>query len=428
MGFVLCLHLVTAQGTWVASDHAELIFTARRLLTARTFDFAPAGQTVPGMRWLQGEPGQPLRPRLFPGTAFALLPFVAVDHALGLDRTQDLGFFVHFSGSLFVAAALALMGFTLRREGASDRAAIAAILVAGTAWPLWQISRRGGAEALLALLVCGFLLARSMRSFAGQLIVVLALPWCHPTGSLLAPVLAVSDAVMPGFRSRRVQTLSLLAAAVSATLSVFVLWNWLYHGNFFGGGYALYGARRAIATLNPFDVAATYLHASLLFAPILVLFALGGALQAGREGLRLFALPLVLLLLHVTLFSLYTTPTAIEPARRLAVVWLVFAYAAGRSFDALPLSRLAAFSLVALSMLNGLYWYRLIEAEFYPWYSALGEPWNWEPLILWITWSLEGHPFWHSLVPVVLLSVAAAIAALQASQAFLKPRPFDRLG
>jgi hypothetical protein len=139
---------------------------------------------------------------------------------------------------------------------------------------------------------------------------------------------------MPGFRSRRVQTLSLLAAAVSATLSVFVLWNWLYHGNFFGGGYALYGARRAIATLNPLDVAATYLHTSLLFAPVLVLLALGGALQAGREGLRLFALPLVLLLLHVTLFSLYTTPTAIEPARRLAVVWLVFAYAAGRSFDA----------------------------------------------------------------------------------------------
>jgi hypothetical protein len=411
--FVLCLHLLTTEGTWNVSDQAEMIYTARRLLTAQSFDFAPAGESVPGMRWLQGRPGQPLRPRLFPGTPLALLPFVAVDHALALDRDADLGFFVHVSGHLFLAAALLMMGYTLRREGASERAVIAAILIVGTAWPLWQISRRGGAEPLLALLVAGFLLARSLRSFAGQLFVMLALPWCHPTGSLLAPVLALSE-------TRLARALVLLVTAVSATLSVFVLWNWLYHGNLFGGGYALYGARRAIATMNPLEVAAAYLHASLLFAPVLFLLALGGALQGGRDSLRVVALPLALLVLHVILFSLYTTPTAVEPARRLAVVWLVLAYAVGRSFDALPLSRLAAFSLVALSMLNGLYWYRLIEAEFYPWYDALGAPWAWEPLVLWITWSIEGHPFWHSLVPVVLLSGACGCAAVQACRAFVR--------
>jgi hypothetical protein len=410
--FVLCLHLLTTEGTWNVSDQAEMIYTARRLWTAHSFDFAPVGESVPGMRWLQGQPGQPLRPRLFPGTPLALLPFVALDHALELDRDADLGFFVHLSGHLFLAAALLLLGTTLRREGASQRAVIAAILVVGTAWPMWQISRRGGAEPLLALLSAGFLLARSQRSFAGQLCVTLSLPWCHPTGSLLAPVLALSE-------QHRGRALILLGTALSATLSVFVLWNWLYHGNLFGGGYALYGARRAIVTMNPLEVAAGYLHASLLFAPVLFLLALAGALQGGRASLRVFALPLALLVLQLTLFSLYTTPTAVEPARRLAVVWLVLAYAVGRSFDALPLTRLAAFSLVALSMLNGLYWYRVIEAEFYPWYDVLGVPWAWEPLVLWITWSMEGHPFWHSLLPVVLLSAACGCAAVQTCRAFV---------
>lgn len=405
-----------------------MIFTARHLLTAGTFDFAPPGGKVPGMRWLQVQPGQPIRPRLFPGTPIALFPFVAVDHALSLDRTEDLGFFVHFAGHFFIAGALVLLGSTLRLEGASDRAAVAAILITGTLWPVLQISRRGGAEPLLALLAAAFLAAASRKRLWPRATIAAALPWCHPTGSLLGPLLALSDAVMPGFsekdalgaRPRVRQAALLLACAASGTLGVLVIWNGLYHGDLLGGGYALYGAGRAVMKLDPFDVATYYVQKSLLFVPVLLLLAACGALQAGRDGLRMLALPAALLALFLTLFSVYTDPSAAEPARRLSVVWLVLGFAAGRGFDRLALSRTAALGLVALSMLIGLYWYRLLESDFYPWYDG-----SWEPLVLWITLAVQGRPFWHSALPVTLLAAFGVYAAVRAMRTFLSHAPGD---
>lgn len=423
MALVLCLHLLSTQGTWNVSDQAEMIFTARRLLTAGTFEFAPAGSTVPGMRWLRAKPGEPMRPRLFPGTPIALLPFVAVDHALALDRTEDLGLFVHFAGHFFIAGALVLLGSTLRLEGASDRAAVAAILITGTLWPVFQISRRGGAEPLLALLAAAFLAAATRKRFWPRATIAAALPWCHPTGSLLAPLLALSDAVMPGFwegdalgaRPRVRQVVWLLACAASSTLGVIVIWNWLYHGSLLGGGYALYGAGRAVMELDPLDVATYYVQKSLLFVPVLLLLTIGGALQAGRAGLRTIALPAVLLALFLALFSLYTHPTSAEPARRLSIVWLVFGFALGRTFDGLALRRTSALGLIALSMLLGLYWYRLLESDFYPWHDG-----SWEPLVLWITLAVQGRPFWWSAAPIAALSALGCYAAVRVTSAFLR--------
>ena len=396
-----------------------MIFTARRLLTASTFDFAPPGGKLPGMRWLLARPGEPMRPRLFPGTPIALLPFVAVDHALGLDGTEDLGFFVHFAGHFFIAAALVLLGSTLRREGASDQAAVAAILITGTVWPVWQISRRGGAEPLLALLAAAFLAAARGRRLLPRTTIAAGLPWCHPTGSLLAPLLALSDVAMPGFpdkdasgtRPRVRQAALLLACAAFGTLSVLVIWNWLYHGDLLGGGYALYGAGSAVMLLPPLDVARYYVQKSLLFVPVLLLLAVSGALQAGREGLRTLALPAALLTAFLTVFSLYTHPTAVEPARRLSTVWFVLGFAAGRGFDRLALSRAAALGLTLLSMLNGLYWYRLLESDFYPWYDG-----SWEPLVLWITLAIQGRPLWWSAVPIALLSALGCHAAVRTAR------------
>src|SRR5262249_15323160 len=142
---VTCLQLLTASGTWLMSDQAEMIFTARRLITATSFDFAAVGERVRELPWLQGVAGQPVRPGLFPGVPVAFLPFVALDQLLRLDRTRDMGVFVHFSGQVFVGAALLLLARTARREGVSDRAVSAMILVVGTVWPVWQISRRAGA-------------------------------------------------------------------------------------------------------------------------------------------------------------------------------------------------------------------------------------------------------------------------------------------
>lgn len=159
---------------------------------------------------------------------------------------------------------------------------------------------------------------------------------------------------------------------------------------------------------------------SLLFAPVLLLLAVGGALQAGRAGFRALALPAALLASFLVLFSLYTTSTAIEPARRLSVVWLAFGFALGRTFDRLALSNTAGLGLVCLSMLNGLYWYRLTEADYYPWYDR-----SWEPLVLWITLAVQGRPFWWSAVPIAVLSALGCYAAFRATRAFLRSGAAD---
>ncbi len=143
-------------------------------------------------------------------------------------------------------------------------------------------------------------------------------------------------------------------------------------------------------------------------------FAVGGALQAGAAGLRVLALPAALLASFLVLFSLYTTPTAVEPARRLSLVWLATGFALGRTFDRLALSSSAGLGLVTLSMLNGVYWYRLTDADYYPWHDG-----SWEPLVLWITLGVQGRPFWWSAVPIAALSALGCYAAVRVTIAFL---------
>jgi hypothetical protein len=423
----MCAQLLAAEGTWVVSDHAETIYTARRLLTAQSFDFAGVGEKVEHLPWLIAEPGQPPRPRLFPGVPIAILPFVALDHGLGLDRTRDLGFFVHFAGHVFMGGALLLMGWTLRRQGASERAAVAAILITGLLWPVWQVSRRGGAEPFLALLVAAYLAADAARHFGARAAIAAALPWCHPTGTLLAPVLALSAAARPGFLERDAagrrplvrEALLLLACAASGSLGIVLVWNGLYHRRFFGG-YALYSAPEAMGMGNPVSWMLGYVRESLLLCPVLLLLAVVGALAASPEVRRSFAVPGALLALFLILFALLSHPTAFEPARRLSVVWVALGFAVGRSLDYLPLGRLAIAGLALLSMLNGLYWYRIVDGNYYPWYSTTGAQWEWEPLVLWITLAIQGRPFWWSALPIALLSALGCFAAVRAARPLLR--------
>jgi hypothetical protein len=420
---VTCAQLLAALGTWVVSDHAENIYTARRLLTARSFDFAGVGEKVPYLPWLLAAPGQPPRPRLFPGFPIAILPFVAVDHALGLDRTRDLGVVVHFAGHVFMGGALALLGWTLRRQGVSQRATVAAILLVGLIWPVWQVSRRGGPEPFLALLVAAYLAADSVGRFAPRAALAAALPGCHPTGTLLAPVLALSAAARPGFlekdaqgrRPRVREALLLLACAASGSLGIVVVWNGLYHRSFFGG-YAMYGATRAILMDNPWVFFLGYVAESLLLCPVLLLLALLSGVS-GSQARRALAVPAAMLVLFLILFALLSHPTAAEPARRLSVVWIAFAFAVGRSLDRLPLSAGALAGLVLLSMLNGFYWYRIVDGNYYPWYDAQGGQWEWEPLVLWITLAVDGRPFWWSAAPIAVLSLVGCYAAARAGGA-----------
>ena len=414
---MLSLQLLTMPGTWVTSDQAEMIFTARRLLAVGRFDFADAGQKVPVLPWLLAEPGKPPKPRLFPGTPLALAPLVALDRMLGLDTTPDLGTIVHLEGPLFVALALLMIGLALRHGGASDRATVVAVLIAGSAWPIWQVSRRAGAEPLLAVLVAAFLLASARRRVRVQGVLVFALPWCHPTGSLMAPALALGEAFLPeaGNESRRnawMRAGRLLAAALAGTASTALVWNGWYHGSL-GGGYALYGVLGAVLRMSPLQVAAFYLKESFLHVPLLLMLCGAAAMAGGREGRKQFVVPLVLLTLHMLLFSYYSNSFLIEPARRLAVVWLTFGFALGGTFDRLRLSEKTSAVLVLLSLLSGVYWYRLVEANYYVWPDG-----SYEPLVWWITLAVAGGTTALWAGPIVALACVAAFAAFRLGRAF----------
>lgn len=417
MGLVLSLQLLTMPGTWVTSDHAEMIFTARRLLTAGRFDFADAGQKVPVLPWLLAEPGKPAKPRAFPGTALALLPFVAADRALGLDAPPDLGALVHLEGPLFVALALLLIGLALRQAGASDRAVVVAVLMAGSSWPVWQISRRAGVEPLLAVLVAAFLLASVRKRFRIQAAIAYALPWCHPTGSLLAPLLALGEGLAPdesgGSRKGALRRVAwLLGVALLGTASVALLWNRWYHGRF-GGGYAQYGVASEALHFPSYPIAAAYLGDSLLRVPLLLMLAVATAVHGGRRALRRLALPFGLLVAHLALFSMYRETFLIEPSRRLAVTWLALGFAIGATFDRLRLSAQTSSALALLSLLAGVYWYRLVEANYYAWADG-----SYEPLVWWITLAVAGRSSVLWAGPIVALGVFGAIAALRVSGVF----------
>jgi len=411
---VACVHLLTTPGTWLVSDHAEELFMARRLLTHGTLTLAPAGEPLPELTWWNPRPGEPSRSRLFPGTALALAPLLLIDRMLGWDAPGQFGRLTHLGGHFYVLGALALLGQAASRAGASPQAAAVMVVLLGTAWPVWQISRHGGAEPVVGFLLALFLSGSLRQSFVTEAVACAVLPWVHPTGCLLAPALAVSGVADASFwkgdhqKRRRVfpNVARLLGIAVASVLGVFVLWNHLYHGNWWGGGYATQGAAaRGLLARPPGDAVAYYLSESLLFAPVLLALAVTGAFAAGRNGLHSLALPAWLLMLYLALFAIFSTAAGQEPARRLSVVWLAWGLVVGRTWDRLGLGGLVPHGLLAISLLMGFYWFELREWNYYPAGDGL-----YYPLVLWVTLALRDGPTWRLVVPVLALSVMGLLA------------------
>jgi len=404
-----CLHLLTTPGAWLVSDHAEMLFMARRLATAGTLTLAPAGEPLPTLPWVRTQPGVPTRSRLFPGTAVAFAPVVALDRLLGWDDPALFGPLSRLGNHALVLGALALLGASVRRRGASPRAAAMTVVLVGTAWPTWQISRHAGAEPVLAFLVAAFLWTDAATWTRLRTAALVALPWIHPTGCLLAPALAlfaVDGAAWhagPARRdARRVVGVSLLASVASA-LAVLLVWNQLYHGHFWAGGYA--GSKGFFAN-SPSWLVRYFVSDSLLLAPLPILLALVGAAAGGPRGLRLLWLPLLLLALHLGLFAIFSTAEGQEPARRLASVWFVWGWALGRTWDRLGFGRFATGGLLVMSVLLGFYWFEMREWNYYA-----APDGGYYPLVLWVTRALGRQPAWTWAWPVALLAAAGLWAA-----------------
>ncbi len=411
---VACVHVLTAPGTWTVSDHAEELFMARRLLTHGTFTLAPAGEPLPELPWWTPRPLEPSRSRLFPGTAVALAPLLLVDRMLGWDAPGQFGRIAHFGGSLYVLAALALLGSATTRAGASPQASSLMVVLLGTSWPLWQISRHGGAEPVLSFLLALLLYGRLANSLRTQTAACLLLPWVHPTGCLIAPgvsVFGLIETYSPG--RERPRTLAVVAesrrvAAVAAAsvASVLLVWNYGYHGHWWGGGYATQGATAwGLFARPPLQALAFYSSECALLEPVLLALAAAGANAAGRAGLRWLALAVWLLVLHLALFAVFSSSLGQEPARRLSVVWLAWGLVVGLTWDRLQLPGRAAHGLIALNLLLGFYWFELREWNYYP-----ARDGAYYPLVLWVTLALRDGPTAALVIPLLAVCALGLLA------------------
>ena len=417
------LHLLTAAGSWLDGDHAEMLLMSRRLVTQATFTLAPAGERAAELPWRAASPDRPLRARFHPGTAVAVAPLVLIDRAFGWDAPPDLGRVVLLGGHLYVLGALALVAAALRRRGTSSGAAAVAVLLLGTAWPVWQVARHAGAEPVVGFLIALHLWGAAAGSRAARMGALLLLPWAHPTGFVLAPILALGGLVdeATGWAAGWRDAGAALLAAIASVASVLIVWNHLYHGSWWGGGYAAAVPsgllKRPPATVWLQD----YASQCALFVPLLV--TLGAAALGDRHrGLRLLAMPLALFVGVSFLFSVFSPTLGQDPVRRLAPVWLAWGWLVGSVWDELDLRGTTAWGLIALSLVIGVYWFLLRE-------SNIGSPSGVSyPLVWWFRLAAEGDPAGRWLGYPLALGLACGVWAWKLRGCFDRGTPSRRSG
>jgi hypothetical protein len=357
LAFVLCLHLLTLPLTWIVTDQSEMILMARQLLANGTFTLAPDGKApVPEAPWIPHHAGEPVRSRLFPGTSLVLVPLLALDELLGLQQPPHFGRIVHLQGFLCVALTLGLLGAAAARLGAGAAGIALAVAVVGTSWPVWLISRHGGAEPVVGLLLAVFVAARST---AARGLALACLPWTHPSGFVLAPLLAAAAWLDAADRPRG---LFFLAAAGLSCASVLLFWNRLYHGHWLTGGYAQVGGDRffgATSVANGLSIMALDCAREL---PVLLLLA-GLCARATRAGGRRWWWPALVVL--ATLLLLFATYYEHDTTRRIAVAWPLFVIPIALAWPALGWNATAARLLVLASTASGVYWFLAVAGSYY---------------------------------------------------------------
>ncbi len=431
---VASIHLLTTAGAWYVTDHAEYLFVARRLLDRGTLDLAEPGvRRVAALPWLIAPRDGPLRTRLLPATPLSLLPLLALDRALGSERPNQYGRLVHLQGHVFVLAGLALLASAVQSRGASSRATALTVALTGLVWPVWLVARRIGPEPILVFLVCAFL-AGGERGMAGQrraavvsqLAVCALLPWVSPTGPLIGLALVLAGLVdawldarrgaRPAGTPRRPLPLAAWAPAIGlgiGVVSVVLLWNYLYHGDWWLGGYAPYAKAQFFGVRHPVQGFGLHLQALLLEGPFILLLALLGLWCTGTPRAQGLTLPLCLTTALVLLFSSFYQP---EPARRLAVVWPCWAVVVGRTLDRLKLAGPVPQALLGLSGLSGFYWLMRYEGRHH-----LGRDGLFYPNVLWVERLVTGAPPGPWVAALVMLLVLFLVSAAATWRGLRRP-------
>jgi hypothetical protein len=410
------LHLMTTSGNWAITDHGEILYAARHFLHHGNLELPP----VPHMRRIPLIPPGPdgtVHTRFLPIPTLTLVPLLWLDEALGWAAEPRFGRVVHLQGHLFVLAALGLLGAAVLRTGASAQAAAAAVLLAGSAWGVWLVSRRVGPEPVMIFLVALFVLGEASMDAAvaswtvrARAAVCALLPWTHVTGAPVAAALVASAAIRlaraaPAENApRRADLRRLALGAAVGTASMVVVWNGLYQGNWLTGGYGRFSPEAAFGARNPLVGAVEHLAMLALLCPVILALAAAGA--AAAPSLRHLGRETALSLVAV-LVLIFCTFYVAEPARRLAVVVVPLAAMAGARWDGLRLRSPLPQALLAASALGGIAWFFRVEGGWKPGPHGLNLP----QYVLWSDLLAAGRPPWQYAVPLVLLAGAAALAA-----------------
>jgi hypothetical protein len=416
LALVAGIHLLTTPGQWLSTDQKEYILVADRLVGRGSLHLAEAGEAPrTDLPWVApAAPGQPQRSRLLPLTSIALAPLVLADRGIAGSRPPADRPLVQLQGHAFVLAGLALVGLAVAGEGVPAAGAAAAIVLTGLSWPVWQVSRRGGPEAIFVLLVALFVLGaarasapRTAASGVAMMAVSAALlPWGNPTGPVLAASLLAGYGAFRWVSGGDLRVLAWPAAALTASsAAVVVLWNHHYHGHWWLGGYATH-LSAAGSVVDPAVLAGgvrEHVASAAVQGGVLLAIALAGAYSVAPARRWALAVPAALLASMLALFSAFPQP---EPTRRLAAVWPAWGAAAGAAFPGLFRSLSAREAGVALAAVIGFHGFWSTEGRYHEGPGGL-----FYPSVLWVRMWIDGVPAWQYALPCAALLALVAVAA-----------------
>jgi hypothetical protein len=428
LGLVAAVHLLTTPGQWLFTDQKEYILVAERLVLKGSLHLAEPGEPPrKDLPWVASpRQDEPLRSRLLPLTSFALGPFVLADRALGSKHPTADRPFVHLQGHAFVLAALAVMALALADRGASASAIAAAVVLTGLAWPLWMVSRRGGAESVYVFLVALFVLGHARWSTdpgrpRGRALMAVAcglLPWGNPAGAVLGAALlagALGEAWWTGRDWRGVAIPAITWAASSAALVL--VWNHWYHGHWWLGGYATHLAaeRTVVDTAALSRGVLLHLKAIAVEAGPLIAVAALGAFAGDRRDRAFLLIPVFLAAAMFVLFAAFPDP---EPTRRFAPVWPAWGVAAGSTFARLRWGIEARQAALALAAVVGFHGFWITEGRYHAGPGGL-----FYPSVKWVRMWIDSAPAWQYALPCFALVALIIAAARQTSRLLAVDEP-----
>jgi hypothetical protein len=199
------------------------------------------------------------------------------------------------------------------------------------------------------------------------------------------------------------------------------LWNSLYQGHWWGGGYGRIMPAGALSLRNPLVGLWLYARDFAFESCVLLLFAVAGVRRAGRAGIEGLAAAVMTTGILSSFFALFPPSWfADEPARRLAACLPAWGVVVGTTWDRLAWRPPLPQALLSLSLPVLIYSLLTQEQTYFLLQSGVSSS---LPRIIWVRLMAEGAPLWMSVGPVVALGAVAVHSFRRMSQLLSETDP-----